>query len=530
MTYFRLLWLLVAFFSFDVVASQPPQNIKRRERDVRKLIKKAVSYLSNHSIGQACHEFTHNPAWRKGELFVFILGENECYAFGDEKDRIWTSFADYKDVMGVPLITRLLKAQDRGASIVINNSTMHVHVKRIIKDGKGYLVGSGFYPESAEYIVVDLVHRALQLIHEIGLESAATQISNPHGFLVKGDSYVFVIGEDGVIFAQGEDRPRIGVNIFSAADISQPMLNKNEFKKFFQSNVKEGWLAPINYGGTINRIYAAKYVDPKTKKTYLVGSVYYPDINDDSVFALVQKAIAHIKAQGRAAAFAEFNRPHGQFSIGGMRIIVYSLDGVVLANGEDPDEVGYNVYERLNERGHPMVKRLIDAAKRETRAWVNQWDRNAYKFIYSEKVDLPEGTIIVTSGYWPESKPLTVKSMVERATDFMQRKGKVEALQQFTGDDSDFLRGDVFVSVIDTDGIVLSQGPFLKHGIWDDLRIRDVHGKKVVSSLLDTANQGGGWVTFKANNAKYNAYSKLVEMLSPTGETESLVVVSGYYP
>ena len=171
-------------------------------------------------------------------------------------------------------------------------------------------------------------------------------------------------------------------------------------------------------------------MDPKTKKTYLVGSVYYPEINDDSVFAIVQKAISYIKAQGRTAAFAEFNKPHGQFSIGGLRILVLSFDGQSLADGEDPEFVGYNLYNRVNERGHATMKQLIEAVKRDGRAWLNQWDKNAYKFVYAEKVDLPEGSIIVLSGYWPHSKPLAVKSMVERAVDYIQRKGKSEVFTE----------------------------------------------------------------------------------------------------
>ncbi len=530
MKFYKILMILLGVICGELHA-QFPVNIKKKEKDTKTLLNRAARYFSKHSIGQSCNEFTRNSAWRRGDLFIFILAEDgTIYSFGDEKDRVWTSLSDFKDVMGNSLLKQLLRTDnDHGASLVINNSTMHVHVKKVTKDGKKYLVGCGFYPESPEYIVVDLVHRAVNLIKDLGLETAGNLISNPHGLLVKGDSYVFVIGEDGLIYAQGSDRARIGVNVFSVADVSHPLANKTIFRNFFQSNVREGWLPPLTFSGAVNKIYAAKYVDPKTKKTYLVGSVYYPEINDDSVFSLVQKAIGYIKAQGRNAAFAEFNKPHGKFSIGGMRVVVYTFDGLCLSNGEDPDFVGYNLLNRVNEYGQPTVQQLIEAVRREGRAWLNQWERNAYKFVYGEKIDLPEGQIIVSSGYWPHSKPLAVKSMVERAVDYLKRKGKVNAMERFTSTDSDFLRGDIYVLALDRDGIALAEGPFRKNSIWNHIKIRDSHGRRIVATILDTASQGGGWVSFRLNNGQFNLFVKQLELIIPGAETENLVITSGYY-
>ena len=161
-----ILWLLFVAMT-SMTYCQMPVNIKRKEREMHKLLTRGVRFFKTHSIGESCHEFTRNTAWRKGELFIFVLGEHgQCYTFGNEKDKIWTLFSDYKDVMGVPLIKRISKGiSEHGASMVINNSSMHIHVRKVEKDKKTYLLGCGFYPESPEYIVVDLyIERSISLM------------------------------------------------------------------------------------------------------------------------------------------------------------------------------------------------------------------------------------------------------------------------------------------------------------------------------------------------------------------------------
>lgn len=52
----------------------------------------------------------------------------------------------------------------------------------------------------------------------------------------------------------------------------------------------------------------------------------------DQAVAMVQKAVAYIKAQGADKAYAEIDNPSGQFVDRDLYIAVYGLDGMVLVH------------------------------------------------------------------------------------------------------------------------------------------------------------------------------------------------------
>ena len=56
--------------------------------------------------------------------------------------------------------------------------------------------------------------------------------------------------------------------------------------------------------------------------------------------ALVEKAIAFYKANGKEKALAEFSKPKGQFTKGDLYIFAYNPKGIIIAHGGDPKLVG----------------------------------------------------------------------------------------------------------------------------------------------------------------------------------------------
>jgi signal transduction histidine kinase len=56
--------------------------------------------------------------------------------------------------------------------------------------------------------------------------------------------------------------------------------------------------------------------------------------------ALVEKAIAFYKANGKEKALAEFSKPKGQFTKGDLYIFAYNPKGTIIAHGGDPKLVG----------------------------------------------------------------------------------------------------------------------------------------------------------------------------------------------
>jgi cytochrome c len=95
----------------------------------------------------------------------------------------------------------------------------------------------------------------------------------------------------------------------------------------------------------------------------------------DDAKAMVQKAVAFYKANGKEKAIAEFNNPKGQFVKGDLYVVVQGYDGVLLANGGNQKIVGQNHLELKDPGGKFFVKEMVETAKKGggwvTYEWVN---------------------------------------------------------------------------------------------------------------------------------------------------------------
>jgi signal transduction histidine kinase len=86
--------------------------------------------------------------------------------------------------------------------------------------------------------------------------------------------------------------------------------------------------------------------------------------------AMVDKALAFIKANGKDAAYAEFNKPDGQFHDGELYIYAYDFEGNCLALGVNPKLVGKNLLELKSSNGVYQIKELISQVKAKGTATV----------------------------------------------------------------------------------------------------------------------------------------------------------------
>ncbi len=115
----------------------------------------------------------------------------------------------------------------------------------------------------------------------------------------------------------------------------------------------------------------------------------------DDCVALVKKAVAYVKANGKDKAFAEFNNPKGQFIDRNLYIFVYDLNGVNLAigNGNASKMVGKNLLDMRDAEGTYIIKGFIQTVKTKNQGWFDyKWPNpvtNAIeeKSSYIEKVD-----------------------------------------------------------------------------------------------------------------------------------------------
>lgn len=115
----------------------------------------------------------------------------------------------------------------------------------------------------------------------------------------------------------------------------------------------------------------------------------------DEAAALVKKAVAYLKANGKEKAFAEFNNPKGQFVDRDLYIFVYSMDGTNLAigNGNASKMVGKNLIEMRDADGRYIIKGFVELTNAKGKGWYDyKWPNPVTKAVeqkssYVEKVD-----------------------------------------------------------------------------------------------------------------------------------------------
>ncbi len=90
----------------------------------------------------------------------------------------------------------------------------------------------------------------------------------------------------------------------------------------------------------------------------------------DAAMALVRKGIAHLKARGEAA-YADFQRPGGEFYPGDLYLLVLGMDGRMLCNSARPHERGEMHADKKDFNGKPFMREILQIARERGRGWVD---------------------------------------------------------------------------------------------------------------------------------------------------------------
>jgi cytochrome c len=93
--------------------------------------------------------------------------------------------------------------------------------------------------------------------------------------------------------------------------------------------------------------------------------------------AMVERAIAHIKKVGRLKAFADFGDPKGGFTDRDLYVVVYDLQGKVLAHGANPKMIGKDMIDLRDSDGKYFVKERVEMMSKgpDAKGWQD------YKFM-----------------------------------------------------------------------------------------------------------------------------------------------------
>lgn len=118
--------------------------------------------------------------------------------------------------------------------------------------------------------------------------------------------------------------------------------------------------------------------------------------------ALVQKAGAHLKANGKDKAYADFNNPNGGFKDRDLYIMVYDLKGTTVAHGANPKMIGKDLIDLKDAEGVPIVRRFIDTANGKGKGWVDyKWPNPVSKAIEAKSTYVEKhGDVLIGAGIY----------------------------------------------------------------------------------------------------------------------------------
>lgn len=85
--------------------------------------------------------------------------------------------------------------------------------------------------------------------------------------------------------------------------------------------------------------------------------------------AMVKQAIVYIKDAGSAKAYADFTAKDPKFIDRDLYIVVYGLDGVVRAHGQNPKLVGQDLTDAQDVDGKYYVKERVELANSKGTFW-----------------------------------------------------------------------------------------------------------------------------------------------------------------
>lgn len=516
-----------------VVESGEGFDVRNKQNQVKELVERGVQYMETNSLDSAFNAFSHSLEFRLGELYLFVYTyDGTVLAHGGWPDMLWKNQWDEQDDFGTYIVRDIVNTGrekgEEGGWIIYRwkGASKRSYVRRVRKNNKEYVIGSGFYPHSKADAVMNLVQGAVAYFNDIINEEGRSVVdvfstfNYPLGRFVQGDLYLYVLKFNGDVMAHGERPGLVGTNGWDFQDATGVYVNREIIKKLKESTTAI-WQKYTSKNAP--KIAYAKEVKDREGNQYFIACGYYPDANRNEVMELVKRGYQFFKRHGKETSAKEFSdKRSNRFRYGDLALVVYNFEGLIVANGENPDIVGVNNWNVQDDDGKYIVRDIIARAKAGN-GWVSFNLKNSYKLVYVEKLDLGVEQFAITSGLYPISKAESMWLMVKSAVTLFQAKTLQEALRQFVWGPT-YLRGDLWVYVLDTAGIVLAWGHDYNR-IWKKiLNEKDELGKTYIRTLITAARQGPSTLTYKLQGAKRVAYAEEVKK-----NGRGYIIGSAYY-
>ena len=513
-------------------------NKEAKKRDAISLVNKALNYLNTHDLSVACDAFTHSKDFLLGELYIFVVDtKGIIYAYGQKEQNIWKNWYEEKDQFGSFYLKEIIKKAQSGGgwtTYEFKDSVKSSYVKLTEKNGVSYVVGCGFYAHSKSDLVKGLVQGAVAFFNEEQknnrpVEDIFSTFSYPlSGRFAIGDLYLYALDFDYNIVAQGDRPGLIGNNAGDYKDANGVYINKEIVKKLKEKKGEGGiWIEYLSKRAP-KQTYAMQVTDTKGKN-YFIACGFYPDADKEKMTNLVARGYQYMKSHGVSAAIEEFSsRQTDDFRYGDLYLFVYDLTGKVIAHGANDEFIGRNQIEAKDDEGDLYVKELINTLMKNdsenNSIWMNHRFKNAFQSIYAEKVKMGNQTFVIGSGIYPLTKRETMMLLVKSGLEFFQENDRSVAFKQFSFPAGAFIRGELGVFVLDTDGTCYVWSDDMKKS-WKNLKDwQDDEGRTFIQTMINAVEHGPAKVYFTLNKRIAVAHVEKI-----TKDEKEYIIGSSFY-
>ena len=222
----------------------------------------------------------------------------------------------------------------------------------------------------------ELLERAVDYLQKNGAEKSFAAFNDPKGLFVNGAYYVYAVGLDGFMHANGGAPLGLaGKNALDLRDAAgKPLIQDllEQAKTSPTGTVEYRWLNRVS-----NRVESKVSEFRKVGNYVLCVGYYTPRASFEEAQDLLDKAVAFLKKSGGDAAFAAFNDPQGGFMHNDQYVFVIGLDdGKYRATGASPQLTGMDVRGLRDAAGKALVEEMIAVAQQKGKGVVDYVWRN----------------------------------------------------------------------------------------------------------------------------------------------------------
>jgi signal transduction histidine kinase len=267
------------------------------------------------------------------------------------------------------------------------------------------------YAYSDTRALVALVEEAAALVERDG-ERAFQQFAVKGSKWLNGDVYFFAYALDGTCVFHPITPELVGKNVLDLRDLNgKPIIGDIVDIGKRPGNDASGWVFylwenQVNFTPMWKGTYVRKVVAPDGK-TYVIGSgLYHIKMERLFIERRVNRAADVLKAEGKAAAFRQFQDPASQFFFLDTYIFVLNDKGEMLVDPAFPTLAGRDLSDFKDAVGFHAIKEVLRRLENSDEAWVQYlWLKPgspipSRKLLYARKVTVDGETLIVGTDFF----------------------------------------------------------------------------------------------------------------------------------